>query len=135
MRFPSAEWAAAFRTALNASAAYQEAAAAWEGDLLLRVLPEDGAAPAPSVALDLYHGTCREARFEPDGRHVDSEFVFEGSVASWRRLFAGTVDPVQGLMDGTFRLRGNVAKAMRFTRAARELVATAAAVPVTDVDG
>lgn len=133
MRFPSPEWASAFVRALNANAEYREAAAAWEGELLLRVVPDTTDAVAPGVLLDLHHGTCRGARFEADSRRVAAEFVYEGSVASWRRLFAGAVDPVGGLMDGTFRLRGNAAKALRFTRAAKELVATAATIPETEV--
>lgn len=133
MRFPSAPWADALRVALNENADYREAAAAWEGDLTLRVLPAVAGDPAPGVVLDLFHGACRAARFEPDSRRVDSEFVFEGTFENWRRLIAGTVDPIAGLMDGTFKLRGNVAKAMRFTRAAKELVATAAAIPGTEL--
>jgi len=36
---------------------------------------------------------------------------------------------VKAILDGTFRIKGNLAKAMRFTRAAKELVETAASVP------
>ena len=133
MRFPSAEWAEAFRQALNANEEYRAAAAAWEGDLLLRVLPDSPTASAPGVLLDLFHGSCRHATFEPDSRSTESEFVFEGSVENWRRVMAGALDPVAALMNGTFRLRGNVAKAMRFTRAAKELVETAAGLPDTQV--
>lgn len=133
MRFPSPEWADALARALNANEAYREAAVAWEGDLLLRVLPVAPSGAAPGVLLDLYHGTCRAARFEPDSRTTESEFVYEGTVANWTRLMAGTLDPVGALMDGTFKLRGNLAKAMRFTRAAKELVSTAAGLPDTQV--
>lgn len=133
MRFPSAEWAEALAQALNENEEYRQAAAAWEGDLLLRVLPGAASGPAPGVLLDLYHGSCRAAKFQPDSRTTESEFVYEGSVENWTRLMAGTLDPVGALMDGTFKLRGNLAKAMRFTRAAKELVSTAAGLPDTQV--
>jgi putative sterol carrier protein len=135
MEFPSAAWAEAFARALNASEAYRAAAAAWEGDLLLRVLPTDPSAPAPGIRLDLFHGECRSARYQADSRATESEFVYEGTAANWGRLMSGALDPVGALLDGTFKLRGNLAKAMRFTRAAKELVATVASLPGTTVAG
>ena len=39
------------------------------------------------------------------------------------------LDPIKAILDGTFRVRGNLAKLMRFTRAAKELVETASNVP------
>ena len=130
MRFPSAEWASAYRKALNESAAYRDAARAWEGDILLLVRPADPSAPAPGVHLALAHGECSEATYHDDAREVSSEFVYEGTPESWGRLMRREVDPVKAILDGTFRIRGNLAKAMRFTRAAKELVETAAQVPV-----
>ena len=126
MKFPSAEWASAFRAALNSSEGYRQAAQAWEGDLLLRVLPTGGAGPAPGVLLDLFHGECRGATFLEDSAHVESEFVYEGPRENWGRLLTGETDPVKSILDGTFKIRGNLAKAMRFTRAAKELVEVAA---------
>lgn len=130
MRFPSPEWAATFREALNSRTEYREAAAAWEGDILLRVTAAQTGGPSPGVLLDLYHGECRDARFVPDSTGLAVEFVYEGTRDAWSRLVAGQLDPVKALFDGTFRLRGNLAKAMRFTRAAKELVETAASIAV-----
>ncbi len=129
MAFPSAEWASAFQTALNANAAYAEAARAWVGDILLRVRPADPSRPAPGVLLDLAAGSCRAATFFPDAREVPSEFVYEGPPESWGRLMRHELDPVKAILDGTFRVKGNMAKLMRFTRAAKELVETASNVP------
>ncbi|HZY91907.1 MAG TPA: SCP2 sterol-binding domain-containing protein [Thermoplasmata archaeon] len=130
MRFPSPEWAAAFQSALNSSTGYREAAQAWEGDLLLRVI-EPGDAPGISsgVLLDLWHGECRAASFVPDASKVESEFVYEGGRGNWARLLKGELDPVKAILDGTFKVRGNLAKAMRYTRAAKELVEVAAGIP------
>jgi putative sterol carrier protein len=127
--FPSAEWASSFQQALNANAAYAEAAKAWVGDIMLLVRPADANAPAPGVHLDLANGTCRSATFHADARAVPSEFVYEGPPESWARLMRHEVDPVKAIMDGTFRVKGNLAKLMRFTRAAKELVETASNVP------
>lgn len=129
MKFPSSEWAEALRVSLNANAAYAAAAHAWEGDILFLVTKDAVAPNGEGVYLDLSQGTCRSARFVPDPTGVSSEFVYEGSRANWARLLRHEVDPVKAILDGTFRVRGNLAKLMRFTRAAKELVETAANVP------
>jgi putative sterol carrier protein len=129
MHFPSQEWADAYRTALNANPAYREAARAWEGDILLLVKPTNPSDPAPGIHLALAHGSCAAATFHPDARSVASEFVYEGPMESWQRLMRHEVDPVKAILDGTFKVRGNLAKLMRFTRAAKELVETAGQVP------
>ena len=129
MQFPSAEWAAAYRNALNENAAYRDAATAWVGDILLLVRPTEAGVPAPGVLLDLGDGGCRAATFYPDARAVASEFVYEGTPENWQRLMRHEVDPIKAILDGTFRVKGNLAKLMRFTRAAKELVETASNVP------
>jgi putative sterol carrier protein len=129
VEFPSAEWAAAYRTALNDNPAYREAAKAWVGDILLLVRLPDTNAPAPGIHLELANGTCSAATFHPDAREVSSEFVYEGTPENWQRLMRHELDPVKAILDGTFRVKGNLAKLMRFTRAAKELVETASNVP------
>ncbi len=131
MPFPSAEWAAAYRQALNDNPAYRTAAKAWVGDILLLVRSPGADAPAPGVHLDLADGGCRAATFYPDARAVASEFVYEGTPENWQRLLRHELDPVKAILDGTFKVRGNLAKLMRFTRAAKELVETASNVPAS----
>lgn len=134
MRFPSGEWAEAYRRALNASAEYREAAAAWEGDILFRVVPAAPDAPAPGIHLALARGECTAATYHADSRSVASEFVYEGTAENWQRLLRKEIDPVKSILNGTFRMRGNLLKASRFTRAAKALVETAAQLPA-DVGG
>jgi putative sterol carrier protein len=126
--FPSATWATAFQRALNENAAYAEAARAWVGDVLLLVRPSDSSGVTPGIHLDLANGSCRAATFHEDARTVSSEFVFEGTPENWARLMRHEIDPVKSILDGTLRVRGNMAKLMRFTRAAKELVETASRV-------
>ena len=126
--FPSQAWADRFRVALNDNRDYAEAARAWEGDLLLLVAPDAGSPKGAGVHLDLFHGECRSATYVEDGTSVAPEFVYEGSRADWARLLRGEIDPVASLLNRTFRIRGNLAKAMRFTRAASLLAQTAASV-------
>jgi putative sterol carrier protein len=134
VRFPSTEWAESFRSALELNAEYRDAAAAWEGEILFRVSPPVVDAPAPGILLALAHGHCTAATFHADSRAVLSEFVYEGSRENWQRLLRGELDPVKSIMDGTFRMRGNLLKASRFLRAAKALVETAASIPADVVE-
>jgi putative sterol carrier protein len=129
VQFPSAEWAAAYQKALNENVAYREAATAWVGDILLLVRPPDPNAPAPGVHLELANGSCQSALYYPDAKSVASEFVYEGTSENWQKLMKHELDPIKAILDGTFRVKGNLAKLMRFTRAAKELVETASNVP------
>lgn len=127
--FPSAEWAAQFKTAINGNSAYAQAAAAWEGDLMFEVLPDAKASEGPGIYLDLYHGECREARFVDDPTVVNPEFVFRATRANWEKLMKRELDPVKAFLGGTIKMVGNPAKIMRFVGAAKELLDTAAGIP------
>jgi putative sterol carrier protein len=129
VRFASQEWADAFRIELNKNAEYKEAAAAWEGDLLLLILPDEQAPHGCGIYLDLAHGECRSARYVEDATTVKSEFIFQGKRADWGRVVHREIDPVKALLGGTFQVKGNLAKALRFTRAAKSLVETSALIP------
>lgn len=129
MKFPSEEWANAFRSALNANPRYVEAARQWEGDVLLRVVPSVPGSPKPGIQLALAHGQCGGATFLPDSGSVSSEFIFEATEENWRKILRHELDPVAAILDRTIRVQGNLAKLLRFTRAAKELVDTAAEIP------
>ncbi|MCI4333361.1 MAG: SCP2 sterol-binding domain-containing protein [Thermoplasmata archaeon] len=128
-RFPSAEWAQLLREAINASEEYALAAKAWEGDVLLRIVPDATGSASPGIHLDLAGGACRAARFVPDSGATESEFVFEATAPVWDQILRGEVDPVRAVLSGQVKIRGNVAKAMRFTKASTLLVRIASAIP------
>jgi putative sterol carrier protein len=132
-KFPSEAWAEAFRVEINQSPAYAEAARAWEGDFLLLVLPDARAPKGEGIYLDLFHGTCRAARYVSDPGSVSPEYVYEGKREHWARLMRREIEPVRSLLGGTFRLRGNLLKAARFQRAAKEMVEAGIRVP-TEMD-
>ncbi len=131
VKFPSPAWAAAFRSALNDSDGFRVAAAAWAADILFLVRSPGSEEPAPGIRLQLSHGTCLAAEYHADARSIAAEFVFEGTPENWRKLLLRELEPVRPFIDGTFKVRGNLAKALRFTRAAKELVEIASGVPVS----
>jgi putative sterol carrier protein len=123
----STEWAAAWGDALNASTVYREAAATWEGSI---VVLATGPSTAPRAAfLDVWHGACRAARAATTEDVASAAFVLEADPAAWRDLLTGKVAPMMGLLTGRIRLaRGQLAKLLPYATAAKELVSLAATV-------
>lgn len=128
-KFPSEEWIRAFKEELNKNKAYEEAAKDWEGDFLFIVTPDEGLDKEMVFYVDLWHGKCRDAYMVPNREAKKAEFVYEGPYSNWKKLIMGQLDPIQSLLMRKFKLSGNMAKVMRYTKAASELVKTASKVP------
>ena len=63
-----------------------------------------------------------------EGEPAAVEFVFSGTYDNWLKVLKKELDPIQGLMAGKFKLVGNMAKVMRATKAAQELVNSSASI-------
>ncbi len=131
--FPSEEWLQRYVEELNKSKNYEEAAKNWEGDFIFEVEPDGSVIKEPvRLYLDLWHGKCRAARIA--GPDDTAEFLYSGKYENWKRLLAGEIHPIKGIMQRKFKLKGSYAKVMRATKAALELVATAQKVPTKFLD-
>ena len=128
-KFPSHEWIALFQEELNKNAAYEDSARTWEGDFIFVVEPDGPMASRQAFYLDLFHGKCREARLLTNPEERSAAYSYAGTYSNWKRLIQGELDPLKALMGGQFKLKGNMMKIMRYTRAAKELVNTASRVP------
>ncbi|MEM3579163.1 MAG: SCP2 sterol-binding domain-containing protein [Candidatus Bathyarchaeia archaeon] len=128
-KFPSEEWVKAYKEELNKNEAYTEAAKDWEGDFLFIVTPDEGLDKEIVFYVDLWHGKCRDAYVVASREAKTAEFAYEGPYSNWKKLIMGELDPIQGLLMRKFKLKGNMAKIMRYTKAASELVKTASKVP------
>lgn len=128
-KFPSTEWAEEYSKKLNGNQAYREAGKAWEGDITFVVERDDAFPSEGYLYLDLYHGECRRVLYadSPD-KIPKSAYAYKGSYSNWRKLIGGQIDPIQGLLSGKFRLDGSLMEIMKYIRAAKEMVSTAAAV-------
>ncbi len=121
--FPSDEWIKTMMEDLNASSAYLDAAKNWEGDIFFVVEPGGDLKERVILYMDLYHGKCRDA-FQVNGQENTPKPVFEISapITNWKKVMTKKLDPMQALMTGQLKLRGNMAIVMRNVRAAKELV-------------
>lgn len=126
-------WAQAYREALNASEAYAEAGEDWEGPIALRVRadPSAGIEEPRAVVLDLHHGECRQVHVASgDEAGEEADYVIEASLNTWRKVLEGELRPLKALMFGKLKLsKGKLRDLMPYTRAAREMVASAQEVP------
>lgn len=124
----SDEWARAWGEALNASVHYRDAAARWEGAVLLQVdaVAPDPASGHPAVFLDLHHGTCRTARQARPGDDVAARFVLSGTSAAWEEVLRGDVAPTVAIMRGRITLqKGSLMALLPHVGAATALVRVA----------
>jgi putative sterol carrier protein len=122
--FGTEEWIEMYKESVNGSKAYNDAAKTWEGDFVFVVEPAGNLDHEIRMYIDLLHGFIgpKGARILKEGEEVDAEFVYSGPYTNWEKLLQKKIDPIQGLMQGKFKLKGNMGKVMRAVKAAQELV-------------
>ncbi|TFG11488.1 MAG: sterol carrier protein [Promethearchaeota archaeon] len=140
MKVFSQDWVDEYVKAINNNTDYKAAASWWTGDFVFVVEKSGNLDHDINMFLGLYKGDCTGGKvldegekFEvlkpnsppkplSDGPPVAVEFVFSGPYINWIKVLNKELDPIQGLMAGKFKLVGNMAKVMRATKAAQELV-------------
>jgi putative sterol carrier protein len=120
--FGSQEWANALKKALETSQAYKEAAKKWEGDIYIIVEPDASYKHRNIMYLDLWHGECREARAITDENEKSPKYRIFGPFTNMKQILDKKVDPVQSMMTGKIKVKGDMAQIMKMPRAAVELV-------------
>ena len=134
--FPSDEWLAGYRDAINHSDAYRQKAADWEGDItyVVEADPEKGITDTGYAWVDLWHGTCRDAKLVSIDEAEKAAYVITGPYKLWKAVLQGEVDPVKAMVQGKLRLRGDLPKMASYVDATRELVSIATSIPTTFPD-
>ena len=133
-RFPSKEWTAAYKVALNHNRAYREAGKLWKFGpvaIIVRCDPASGLEQDACVVLDVHEGQCRDAQFiEGTDDPAHAKFVIAGSYARWKDIIEGKLDPIKAMMQGKLKLtRGHLPTIIRRVESARQLVVSACRVP------
>ena len=129
MKFGTQEWAEAYAKALNANENYKDAAGpkgfppdGWEGDFLFIVEPAGNLDHEIRMFVGLYHGECTGCRVLKEGEETGAEYEYSGPYDAWEQVLKKELDPIRGLLAGKFKLKGDMAKVLKATRAAAELV-------------
>jgi putative sterol carrier protein len=122
---------------LNASSSYEEAAATWEGDLcfVFESEPDKGVPGDVWSWLDLWHGKCRDAKYDvPVDEGEKARFIIRAPYSRWKEVIRGELDPIKGMMQGKLKLKGDLPTIVRHVNASNELVSIAGSVPTEFID-
>lgn len=128
------EWARDWCRAIDGSDVYRQAAVGWVGSIVVVMEPDPvmGVAAERAVFLDLDDGRCRGGRLATDADREAALFELRATPAVWKRVLAGQVEPIWGLMSGKIALaKGSISKLIPYTRAAKEMVEAASRLEAT----
>ena len=131
-------WAQEWHEAINDNANYKKAAAKWEGaiGMVMTTDAEMGIPEERVVVADLWHGDSRGAKAITSEDLDDVPYVIKANPETWKKVLAGRLDPIVGLMGGKLKLaKGGLFALLPYAKAAKELVASAIAVDTEFPDG
>lgn len=136
--FPSAEWAAAYKDALNANPAYKIAGRDWtHGSVAMVVTAEPAIGIAEDMALwlDLHQGHCAACRLVSREEADKAAFVIVASYARWKEVIRKELDPTKGMMQNKLKLtKGHMPTIVKFVTSNKELVESTTRVPTKFAD-
>src|SRR5688500_845723 len=117
--WPSDEWIAEYKDIINASPEYKEAAHDWEGAVVyhFQAEPDKGLAEDVYGWFDLWHGECRDAKQVTADEAAKAEFVVSAPYSRWKQVIRKEVEPMRAVMQGHLKLKGDLPKAVRYTKA------------------
>lgn len=124
--FPSPEWAAAYKDAINANTAYREAGREWTHGVVAMVVkanPAIGIGEDMGLWLDVHQGSCRDARMVPAAEAETAPFVIVAPYDRWKSVIRREVDPIKAMMQNKLKLtKGHMPTIVKYVQASRELV-------------
>ena len=122
IQFGSNEWLQALHNELNASDAYAQSAKNWEGDFYFVVEPEGELKEPVYLYMDLWHGKCRAASVVKNKNEKNPAFLMSGPYSKWKKVVSAQLDPIQAMMTGQLKLKGNMVMVMKNVQAAQEII-------------
>ena len=122
IKFPSEEWLKEWEGRLNASESYAQAAANWEGDNIIVILPDDHYSETTHIYINLEHGKASDARFLKSLDEKKAQFTSTAPFATWRKVLEGRIDIIQAMFSNRIKLVGSMAAIQRQPKATYELV-------------
>lgn len=129
IKFPSAEWTAAFKDAINANPGYAKAGEGWTHGKVAYVVkarPALGIPKDTAMVLDLHAGKCRDAEMVDGEQAQTSDFVIVADYERWKEVLSGEVDPTKAMMQNKLKLeKGHLPTIVKFVIASKELVRSA----------
>ena len=139
VKFATPEWTKLYIDALNSNADYAKAADWWTGDFIFQIDPHGGLEKQILMWVGLHKGKCTgceilkegesyrmlEKGEEPTGKPFEVEFVYSARIDVWEKIVKKELDPIRALLSGQSKVQGDMAKVLRATEAAKQLVVSA----------
>lgn len=116
--YPSNEWCQEWKNVINSNDAAKNAGKSWgvdfNGNWIFEVTPGGGLDKTTYVFLEAKAGECTDARLIDDPSAFDVGFYCTGSYEDFKAAIKGEKDFIQGVVRGTFKLKGNMMKIMKY---------------------
>ena len=134
LEFPSPEWVAAYKDAINANAEYKKAGKDWTHGVVAMVVkaePTLGIDEDQAMWLDVHQGECRVCKLVPAKEAEEkAPFVVVASYAQWKQVIKKEIDPTKALMQGKLKLtKGHMPTMVKYVNASKQLVESTTRVP------
>jgi len=131
--FPSTEWVAAYKDAINANEAYKTAGKDWTHGVVAMIVKADPnlrIAEDTGLWLDVHQGACRDCKLVSAAEAQNAAFVIVADYARWKQVIKKELDPIKGMMQGKLKLtKGHMPTIVKFVQASKELVESTSRVP------
>jgi putative sterol carrier protein len=132
--FPSLEWVAAYKDAINANPEYKKAGRDWTYGVVAMVVKAEPTLGIPedmAMSLDVHEGVCRGCTLRSAREaEADAPFVVVASYAQWKEVIKKEVDPTKALMQGKLKLtKGHMPTMVKYVNASKQLVESTTRVP------
>jgi len=112
--FPSAEWVKDLAAQINTDERYARIAKNWEGDLFFFIEPDGNLKERLTVYLDLWHGICRKAEYNPQPEsHPNPAFTLTAPYSNTTAILSGQINPITALMTGKLKVKGSMSYMLR----------------------
>jgi putative sterol carrier protein len=125
IKFPSEEWVKEWENRLNTSESYAQAAANWEGDNLIVILPDENYTQTTYIYINLQHGKASDACLPKSLDEKKAAFTSTAPFGTWRKVLEGRMDVIQAMFSNKIKLVGSMAAIQRQPKATYELVKVA----------
>jgi putative sterol carrier protein len=131
--FPSLEWTAAYKDAINANENYKKSGKDWTHGIVGMVVKAEPSLKIDedlAMLLDVHAGECRSCKLVT-GKEVEiAPFVVTASYAQWKQVIKREIDPTKALMQGKLKLtKGHMPTMVKYVHASKDLVESTAKVP------
>jgi putative sterol carrier protein len=116
--YPSNEWCQAWKDAINGNDVAKDEGKDWginfNGNWIFEITSGGGLDDTTYIFLEAKAGECQDLRLINDPSEVEAGFYCTGAYEDYKAAVKGEKDLIQGVVRGTFKLKGNIMTIMKY---------------------